>query len=123
MSYCDLINDANDINLCGDELIIGALVDTATKVNVIFTNKATSRVQAVEATVDVGIVSVAIPTDLSPGHVYSIRLQVSEHDVNWYPYEFDGSVYSIGADEVDSASVLFIKVFSEKPAQQWITLQ
>jgi hypothetical protein len=132
---CTSFPNANALNYCGGDLYIGAVADTVTITpDVLFTDLSTGKVDRVGATAyNLPDILVTQPTDLTPGHYYSIQV-VGPGDVEgispieFTPYTMDPATgdHTATGDAVEGVKVRFIKIWTEgdihSHEEQWITL-
>jgi hypothetical protein len=141
MNICETLPRAEDLSYCtaknyGPGLLHIGEVDAAlTDPAVTLTNRATGRVQILAP--DTGLlplVVVPMPTDLSPGQIYELRVvaptaYLGIKPVAFKPFEYDDSTDTFvpATDAVMGVTVKFIKVFAgpdvHQYEEQWITLK
>jgi hypothetical protein len=141
MNICETLPRAEDLSYCtaknyGPGLLhIGEVAAALTDPAVTFTNRATGRVQIVGIdTNELPNIVVSIPTDLSPGTLYELRVVAPTAFLGIKPVAFTPDVYDEatdafvpGTDAVMGVTVKFVKVFAGPDVHpyedQWITLR
>lgn len=141
MNICDTLPRAEDLSYCtaknyGPGLLhIGEVAAALTDPAVTLTNRATGRVQILGIdTNELPAIVADMPTDLSPGTLYELRVVAPTSflgikPVAFTPYVYDEATDTFipGADAVMGVTVKFVKVFAGQSVhqyeEQWITLR
>ena len=141
MNPCTTTPRAEDLSYCtakdyGPGLLhIGEVAAPITDPAVTLTNRATGRVQLLSIDTDeLPAVVATMPTDLSPGQLYELRVTAPTaylgiKPVPFTPYEYDDATDTFipAADAVMGVTVKFVKIFDgadvHQYEQQWVSLR
>jgi hypothetical protein len=141
MNPCSTTPRAEDLSYCtaknyGPGLLhIGEVAAALTDPTVTLTNLATGRVQLLQIDInELPAVVATMPTDLSPGQLYELRVvaptaYLGIKPVAFTPYVYDEATDTFipGADAVMGVTVKFVKVFDgpnvHQYEEQWVTLR
>jgi hypothetical protein len=141
MNICETLPRAEDLNYCTSQnygpgiLHIGEVAASIADPAVTLTNRATGRVQLLAPDVaELPAVVVPMPTDLSPGQLYELRVvaptaYLGIKPVPFTPYQYDAptDVFIPDTDAVMGVTVKFNKIFAGPDVHQheelWITLR
>ena len=141
MNICDTLPRAEDLNYCTGQpygpgiLHIGEVANQLTDPAVTLTNRATGRVQILGVdTNQLPAVVVDMPSDLSPGQLYELRVVAPTEFIGIkpvpftpYQYDFATTTFIPATDTVMGVTVKFNKIFAgpdvHQHGQLWITLR
>lgn len=140
MSICTSYPLANQLNYCGSKdygpgiINIGTLEEDREpgSLSVLLTNLATGFVHLCSLYgEDLATVSIEMPSGLSPATMYEIKV-VGKNDlegiapVDFFPFDWDGTDWTVAYDTVGGVNVKFIKIHANdgihSHEEQFITL-